>query len=80
VLQGITEHIWRIRQDALEQHYAAHKNRYVNGPPNAKRAPTIVQINPLDGPLEPVSTLLNRPKAFASQEPIVETEAKAIVM
>lgn len=35
-----------IRQQALDQHYAQHPQRYVNGPPKVALPPTAVHINP----------------------------------
>ncbi len=35
------------RQAALDAHYLAHPNRYLNGAPKAKRPPTTVFINPV---------------------------------
>ena len=41
--------LWKIRQDALDAHYAQHPERYVKGPPQAKRMFAAVYINPDEG-------------------------------
>lgn len=46
VHHGLTQQVLGIRQDALDQAYAAHPERFVNGPPCAPRPPSEVWINP----------------------------------
>lgn len=46
---GQVESLWQIRQAAMDQHYADHPGRYVNGPPKVARPPERVAINPDDG-------------------------------
>ena len=46
---GQVEPLWQIRQAAMDQHYADHPGRYVNGPPKVARPPERVAINPDDG-------------------------------
>jgi putative transposase len=42
------ESVRRTRQAALDAAYAAHPERFVNGPPIATRPPAITEINPAD--------------------------------
>jgi putative transposase len=43
---GWTEHVLAKRQAVLERAYAAHPERFVNGPPAAAKPPAAVWINP----------------------------------
>lgn len=49
VFHGRIEAVYERRQAALHAHYAAHPERYPNGPPKAKRPPTVMAINPQEG-------------------------------
>lgn len=49
VFHGRIEPIYDRRQGALDAHFAAHPERYPNGPPKAKRPPAVMAINPQDG-------------------------------
>jgi putative transposase len=49
VFHGRIEPVYERRQAALTAHYAGHPERYPNGPPKAKRPPTVMAINPQDG-------------------------------
>ena len=62
---GRVDEVARIRQAALDAHYARHPERYVNGPPVAKRPPVAVYINP-DAAL-PAEQLLQTASAFKLQ-------------
>ncbi|MGH9895681.1 MAG: hypothetical protein ACREA0_27595 [bacterium] len=44
---GRIEALIATRQAALDAAYAAHAERFVRGPPQAGRPPTVVEINPL---------------------------------
>ena len=54
--------LWRIRQDAMDRHYAAYPERYVHGCPQVPRPPAVVAINPDDG--KTAADLLARDDAF----------------
>lgn len=71
--------VWRTRQTALDRHYNEHPERYPNGPPKAKRPPTVVAINPLDGTPNTADQLLKTPSAFRRQAPPTETETPEVV-
>jgi transposase InsO family protein len=47
VFYGRVEEVATRRQAALDEAFAAHPERFPNGPPVAKRPPEAVQINPL---------------------------------
>jgi putative transposase len=49
VFHGRIDAVHAARQAALDAHYAAYPERYTNGPPQAKRPPETVAINPDDG-------------------------------
>ncbi|HKJ74164.1 MAG TPA: DDE-type integrase/transposase/recombinase, partial [Alphaproteobacteria bacterium] len=55
VFHGRVEAVHAARQAALDAHFAAHPERYPNGPPQAKRPPATVAINPDDGPINAAS-------------------------
>ncbi len=69
VFHGRTEAVFATQQATLDAHYAAHPERYPNGPPQAKRPPTIVTINPADG-LAAESILHDATKASQHYEPV----------
>jgi putative transposase len=48
VFFGEIDTIFAARQQALDTAYAAHPERFVNGPPSAKRPPAFTEINPAD--------------------------------
>jgi hypothetical protein len=48
VFHGKVDAVQATRQKALDEHYAAHSERYPKGPPKAHRPPAKVTINPLD--------------------------------
>jgi len=74
---GQFEQLWQIRQAAMDLHYAAHPERYVNGPPRVARPPEVVAINPDDGQI--AADLLNNPKAFEISPTPVSTELPEVV-
>lgn len=45
---GQVDEVIAMRQTAYDEIYAAHPERFVNGPPRAKRPPALVTINPAD--------------------------------
>src|SRR5690606_17582631 len=47
VFHGRIETVARARQGALDAAYAAHPERFPNGPPVVRRPPTVVAINPI---------------------------------
>lgn len=49
VFHGQIDAVFATQQATLDQHYATHPERYPNGPPKAKRPPSVVAINPGDG-------------------------------
>jgi putative transposase len=69
---GRIDDIHTKRQRALDAHYAQHRNRYVNGPPIAKRPPARVSINPLDGDLVTANIALATNAFFKPSTPEVE--------
>jgi putative transposase len=48
VFRGRVEAVASQRQRALDAAFSAHPERFVNGPPRARRPPSTVAINPLD--------------------------------
>jgi putative transposase len=79
VFEGQVDAIHAIKQAALDEHYAKHRNRYVNGAPKAKRPPACVQINPMDGHAMSATVALNSVGAFAAQTPPVETAPEVVL-
>jgi len=49
VFHARIEPVFSRRQAALDAHFAAHPERYPNGPPKAKRPPAVMAINPHEG-------------------------------
>jgi putative transposase len=49
VFHARIEPVFNRRQAALNAHFALHPERYPNGPPKAKRPPTVMVINPYEG-------------------------------
>ena len=74
VIAGRIEAVWQVRQAALELHYREHPERYPKGPPKAKRPPTVVTINPLDGDPNTAAELLKKTAAFRRQTAPIEIE------
>lgn len=74
--EGRVDAIHTIRQATLDAHFRKHPERYINGPPKAKRPPASVAINPRDGlNTDTAANLLQRPGAFtASTTSTEETE------
>lgn len=70
--------IHAARQSALDQHYEQHPNRYVNGPPKAKRPPKSVSINPLDGEGVSATTALASDSFFKPSPPDVALDSPPI--
>jgi putative transposase len=64
--------ICQVRQQALNEHYAKHPNRYVHGKPRAKKPPSVVCINPLDGEGVTARTALTTASFFKPSPPEVE--------
>ncbi|MBK8640032.1 MAG: IS3 family transposase [Chromatiaceae bacterium] len=62
VYTGQIEAVWKIRQAAIDQHYANHPERYVKGPPVVRRPAERVCINPKDG--QPAQEVLANPDSF----------------
>lgn len=62
VYTGRIDAVWAIRQAAMDDHYAAHPQRYVNGPPQVPRPTAVAAINPDDG--QTAAELLDTPGAF----------------
>jgi putative transposase len=72
------DEIHNKRQRALDEHYERHANRYVNGPPKAKRPPASVSINPLDGEGLTAQTVLQTKSFFKPKPPEVDIELPTI--
>jgi transposase InsO family protein len=70
VFFGRVAAVHRVRQDALDAHYALHPGRFPNGPPRAALPPPEVHINPLEALAIPVTvntpTLDDTPGAGSS--------------
>jgi len=77
VFTGRTEQTWATRQTTLDRHYADYPERYVNGPPQAARPPSVVAINPDDA--APASELMATPGGFASTSTPVSTELPEVI-
>jgi putative transposase len=70
VFHGRVDAVHAARQAALDIHYMAHPERYPNGPPQAKRPPASVAINPGDGVTD-AAAIIEDPMAGQRQaEPI----------
>lgn len=78
LFHGEVEAVHQVRQQALDAHYAKHRERYVQGPPRAARPPVEVWINP-DRTL-PADQLLQTPGALRSTQNQEETELPEVVM
>jgi putative transposase len=74
VFFGRVEELALIRQQALDEAYAAHPERFVRGRPTVKLPPARVYINPLD-PDEPVRTGADVLASSASQLPLPSNES-----
>lgn len=74
---GRVNETWAVRQAALDRHYADYPERYVNGPPQAARPPSVVAINPDDA--VPASKLMATPGGFAAKSTPVSTELAEVV-
>jgi len=79
VFHGRTDAVLATRQATLDAHYAAHPERYPNGPPQAKRPPAIVAINPGDG-LTTAKSVLRHPAEAELQRERIHTPAVENVM
>jgi len=77
VFTARVDELWSIRQATLDAHYAAHPQRYVNGPPKANLPPTVVSINPHD--TAPDSELMATPGGFTVKPTPVGTELPEVV-
>jgi len=71
VFEDRVDAVSAVRQTALDTHYRAHPERYVNGHPQVARPPEQVAINPVDA--APAGELLIEPGAFASTSTPVST-------
>ena len=71
------DEVWAVRQATLDRHYAEHPERYVNGPPQAARPPSVVAINPEDA--ASAEERLRTPGGFALQPTPVETLPPEVV-
>jgi len=61
----------------MDRHYAAHPERYVQGPPQVARPPAVVSINPEDG--QTAAELLHDPEAFQISPTPVSIELPEVV-
>ena len=78
VFHGHVESTASRRQAALDAHYAAHPNRYPNGPPTAKRPQSVVTIN-ADAHQTTAEELLNGPdEQLTTQPPTVEVPSAGL--
>lgn len=67
VFHGKVDAVQAIRQKTLDEHYAAHPERYPKGPPKAHRPPAKVTINPLDAAPQTAEKVLAELTDAASQ-------------
>ena len=63
------EDICATRQAALLEAYAAHPERFVNGPPEAKRPPKRVLLNPPEEPVTAARILAARAEELTALWP-----------
>ncbi len=77
VYTGRVDTIWQIRQAAMDRHYTAHPERYINGAPRVSRPPAVVAINPDDG--QTAADVLADPNAFQLSPTPVSTELPEVV-
>ena len=61
VFRGHVVDVTAVRQQALDDAYAAHPERFVNGPPTVALPPTQVLINPADAAPPSAEDLLHSP-------------------
>lgn len=69
VFFGRVAAVHRVRQVALDAHYALHPGRFPNGPPKAALPPSQVHINPLEALAVPVQQVVASP---AINAPLVD--------
>jgi putative transposase len=77
VYTGQVETLWQVRQDTMDQHFADHPARYVNGQPIVHRPPERVCINPDDG--QSAELVLADPKSFETDPTPVGIELPEVV-
>jgi transposase InsO family protein len=77
VFHGRVELVAADRQRALDAAYAAHPERFPQGPPRVARPPTAVHINPLTAAVVPVATHLLDLEPTQSAERAGAREARA---
>jgi putative transposase len=77
VFFGRVDEIAAVRQQALDQHYAAFPQRYINGPPVVALPPSSVHINP-DQAI-PADQLIGHVRGFAAGTSPVETGLPEVV-
>jgi putative transposase len=79
VFHGEVERIAQRRQEALDEAYRRHPERFVKGPPRAARPPKRVLLNPLDA-APTAETLLDTPDdQLASLWPLAASNAIPII-
>jgi len=77
VFHGHVEAVHARREQALAAHYAAHPQRYPNGPPRASLPPAVMAINPGDG-LTTAAELLNQaPETLQTPTPVTVIEEES---
>ena len=78
VFHGHVATVHARREQALAAHYAAHPQRYPNGPPRASLPPAVMAINPGDG-ITTVAELLDQaPENMATHTPVTVTEEEPV--
>lgn len=85
VFHGRVEDIAQRRQAAMDAAFAAHPQRFVNGPPRVPRPPARVLINPNDGDLTTVADVIagkdlpvGRPQPAATTPTVISTPGTVI--
>lgn len=76
VFHGRVELVAAARQSALDAAYAAHPERFAHGPPRVRRPPAVVEINPLEADVLPVSdcsAIANVPLRGTNLTPVFAT-------
>ena len=75
---GDAAHLWTQRQHALEQAYAAHPERFVQGPPQPPPLPTVVWINPPQAAQTPAVTAAVNPGGNSQRSGALSTHPQPI--
>lgn len=78
VFHGHVDTVHARREQALAEHYAAHPQRYPNGPPQVTRPPAVMAINPGDGITTAADLLARAPDDLTTRTPVTITEEEPV--